>query len=206
MPLYMYWFLLFLMLWLSSNSILWALPWRSVAWRRSCPTCAVRSRRGGCSCTPTTGTTTWWVGEEGGGGMRGRGGRGGEGERRVPMCTECGTYANVSVWWQAGYWKVWGNSIYGVHTCPASKICMTVKFDIYISCMSMGSVWCTVHPAGEWGTLARIGRLLQCAHQRNTKNRHSHFSWNRGISPNSTPETYGCMTEMIRKLDGWTPF
>ena len=37
---------------------------------------------------------------------RGRGGRGGEGERRVPMCTECGTYANVSVWWQAGYWKV----------------------------------------------------------------------------------------------------
>ena len=37
----------------------------------------------------------------------GRGGEGREGRRgRVPMCTECGTYANVSVWWQAGYWKV----------------------------------------------------------------------------------------------------
>ena len=31
----------------------------------------------------------------------------------------------------------------------AKYVIMTVKFDIHISCMSMGSVWCTVHPAGE---------------------------------------------------------
>ena len=34
-------------------------------------------------------------------GERGGEGRRGEGERRVLMCIECGTHANVNVWWQA---------------------------------------------------------------------------------------------------------